>query len=129
MVADAVRPPDIDETPAKGEPPLQYCRRIAAAKAAAMSVAPDEVVLCADTTVALGRRIMGKPADADEAAGFLRLLSGRRHRVMTAVVVRNANKTFARDVTTTVKMKRLTEGERHDKAKLNDVLRDHGAAT
>jgi septum formation protein len=111
VVANEVRPPEIDETPVKGETPLHYCRRIAAEKAAAMAVAAGEVVLCADTTVALGRRIMGKPADADEAAAFLRMLSGRRHTVITSVVVRAAEKTFARDVVTTVKMKRLSEDD------------------
>jgi septum formation protein len=111
VTADDVRPPEIDETPLKGELPLHYCRRIAAEKAAAMQVAADEVVLCADTTVALGRRIMGKPADAGEAAEFLHALSGRRHRVITSVVVRNATQSFARDVITNVKMKRLTDVE------------------
>jgi septum formation protein len=111
VVADAVRPPDIDETPAKGETPLHYCRRIAREKAEAMAVGPGEVALCADTTVALGRRIMGKPADAGEAAEFLRALSGRRHRVITSVVVRNAAQSFARDVVTSVKMKRLSDAE------------------
>ncbi|UWQ13576.1 Maf family protein [Aliiroseovarius sp. M344] len=111
LVADAVRPPDVDETPRKGEAPLEYCRRIAGAKAAAMDVAADEVVLCADTTVALGRRIMGKPEDAAQAAEFLLALSGRRHRVITSVVVRNAQQTWARDVVTTVKFKRLSDTE------------------
>lgn len=111
LVADDVRPPDVDETPLKGELPLNYCRRIAGAKAAAMSVAPDEVVLCADTTVALGRRIMGKPKDAGQAAEFLLALSGRRHRVITSVVVRNAQDNWARDVVTHVKMKRLSDQE------------------
>ncbi|MBT2130621.1 Maf family protein [Aliiroseovarius lamellibrachiae] len=109
--ADDVRPPEVDETPQKGELPLNYCRRIAASKAAAMSVADDEVVLCADTTVALGRRIMGKPENADEAAKFLRALSGRRHKVITSVVVRNASGQWAKDVVTTVKMKRLSDQE------------------
>ena len=109
--ADDVRPPDVDETPQKGELPLNYCRRIAASKAAAMSVVDDEVVLCADTTVALGRRIMGKPENADEAAKFLRALSGRRHKVITSVVVRNASGQWAKDVVTTVKMKRLSDQE------------------
>ena len=111
LVADGVRPPDVDETPMKGELPLNYCRRIAAAKAAAMDVAADEVVLCADTTVALGRRILGKPEDAGQAAEFLLALSGRRHRVITSVVVRNAQKTWARDVVTAVKFKRLSDIE------------------
>ncbi len=107
----AVRPPDVDETPAPGEAPLHYCRRIASAKAAAMVLGAGEVALCADTTVALGRRILGKPTDAGEAAAFLHALSGRRHRVITSVVVRNAEKTFARDVVTAVRMKRLSNLE------------------
>ena len=107
----AVRPPDVDEDPRPGELPLAYCRRIAADKAAAMAVGPGEVVLCADTTVALGCRILGKPADAGEAAAFLHALSGRRHRVITSVVVRNEAKSFARDVVTQVKMKRLSDVE------------------
>ncbi len=111
LVPDEVRLPDVDESPLKGEVPLTYCRRIAAAKAATMQVAANEVVLCADTTVALGRRILGKPADAGEAAAFLHALSGRRHRVITAVVVRNATQTWARNVTTQVKMKRLCDLE------------------
>jgi septum formation protein len=111
LTADEVRPPDVDETPLKGELPLNYCRRIAGAKADAMEVAADEVVLCADTTVALGRRIMGKPADAGQAAEFLLALSGRRHRVITSVVVRNTNGRWARDVVTNVKMKRLSDDE------------------
>ncbi|MDE9449907.1 septum formation protein Maf [Aliiroseovarius sp. Z3] len=111
LVADEVRPPDVDETPLKGELPLAYCRRIASAKAEAMDVAAGEVVLCADTAVALGRRIMGKPEDAGQAAEFLLSLSGRRHRVITSVVVRNATQTWARDVVTTVKFKRLSDAE------------------
>lgn len=110
-MADEVRPPDIDETPLKGELPLVYCRRIAAEKAAAMTVGDQEVVLCADTTVALGRRILGKPEDVGQAAEFLHALSGRRHKVITSVVVRTVAKTRARDVVTNVKMKRLSDGE------------------
>lgn len=113
LVADEIRPPEVDESPRKGELPRAYCQRIAAAKAAAMEVAPDEVVLCADTTVALGRRILGKPADTGEAEAFLMALSGRRHRVITALVVRNATQSWAREVTTQVKMKRLSQIELH----------------
>ena len=81
LAPDDVRPPDIDEAPHHGELPQAYCSRIAREKNEAVSATEDEVVLCADTTVAVGRRILGKPTDADEAAGFLRLLSGRRHQV------------------------------------------------
>ena len=85
-----VRAPDVDETPRKGELPRSYCNRITAAKAAALPAAANEVILCADTTVALGRRIMGKPADRDEARVFLQKLSGRRHKVITAVAVKTS---------------------------------------
>jgi septum formation protein len=111
VVPDAVRPPDIDETPAKGETPLHYCRRIAREKAEAMRVSDGEIALCADTTVALGRRILGKPADAGEAAAFLLALAGRRHRVITAVAVRRGERIWEREVTTVVKMKRLSDVE------------------
>ena len=106
-----VRPPDIDETPLKGELPRAYCNRITADKIAAIGAADDEVVLCADTTVALGRRIMGKPADAGEAAAFLVKLSGRRHSVITSVAVKRGAKVWQRDVVTAVKMKRLSDEE------------------
>ncbi|MCM2561468.1 Maf family protein [Lutimaribacter sp. EGI FJ00015] len=111
VVADDIRPPDIDETPHKQEVPRPYCARIAREKAQAVPAAPDELVLCADTTVAMGRRILGKPADAAEAAVFLRALSGRRHRVITAVALRLGARLWERDVVTTVQMKRLSDEE------------------
>lgn len=107
----AVRPPDIDETPAKGELPRPYCVRIAREKALAVEAGEDDLVLCADTTVALGRRIMGKPADAGEAAQFLYALSGRRHRVITAVALRRRARLWQRDVVSNVKFKRLSDTE------------------
>ncbi len=106
-----IRPPDIDETPRQGELPRAYCRRIAAAKADAIELAPDEIVLCADTTVALGRRILGKPDDAAEASRFLHMLSGRRHRVITAVSLRSATGRWDREVVTAVRMKQLSPEE------------------
>ncbi|SPJ31189.1 Maf family protein [Falsiruegeria mediterranea] len=108
---DAVRPPDIDEDPRKAELPRPYCVRIAREKVQAVEAAPEDIVLCADTTVALGRRIMGKPADAGEAAKFLHALSGRRHRVITAVAVRRGDKLWERDVVSQVKLKRLSDVE------------------
>jgi len=108
LVPDDVRPPDIDEAPLRAELPLAYVRRIARAKALALTLTPDEVALCADTTVAVGRRILGKPGDPVQAAAFLALLSGRRHRVVTAVVVRRGDRIWARDVTTQVAFRRLT---------------------
>ncbi|MCE8509202.1 septum formation protein Maf [Ruegeria pomeroyi] len=111
ITPDAVRPPEIDETPAKGELPRAYCTRISREKVAAVEAGPDDIVLCADTTVALGRRILGKPADAGEAAEFLHALSGRRHRVITAVAVRCGGRLWERDVVSQVKVKRLSVPE------------------
>jgi len=111
ITPDAVRPANIDETPRKAELPRPYCARMAAEKAQAVPCAPGEVVLCADTTVALGRRILGKPADATEAAQFLTMLGGRRHTVITAVAVRTADRLWTREVETAVKMKRLSDDE------------------
>lgn len=110
--ADDIRPPEIDEDPTAGELPRPYCVRLAREKARAILSAPDEVVLSADTTVALGRRILGKPADAGEAGQFLDMLSGRRHQVITAVAVRRGDRLWQRDVVTQVRMKRLSAEER-----------------
>ena len=111
VVPDAVRPADIDETPAKGELPRPYTERMAREKAAAVDAGPEDLVLAADTTVAAGRRILGKPADADQARAFLELLSGRRHRVVTAVALRRGERLWQRRVESAVKMKRLSEVE------------------
>ena len=108
---DDVRPPDIDEAPRQGELPRPYCRRMAAEKAAAVPADHEDVVLCADTTVALGRRILGKPGDAAEAEAFLRSMSGRRHKVITAVAVRRGKHAWERDVQSTVRMKSLSDRE------------------
>lgn len=89
----AQRRADIDETPFPGEGPEDYVLRVArdkaqaaAAMVAARRVAPHPV-LAADTTVVLDDAILGKPADAADAARMLGLLSGRAHRVLTAVAV------------------------------------------
>lgn len=111
VVPDAVRAPDIDETPEKTELPRPYCTRMAREKVAAVPCDAGDIVLCADTTVALGRRILGKPADAEEAIAFLRLMSGRRHKVITAVAVKRDDQLWQRDVQSTVRMKALSDGE------------------
>jgi septum formation protein len=111
VVPDAIRAPDINEDPQTGELPRPYCARMAREKVMAVNAGADDVVLCADTTVALGRRILGKPADAGEAAQFLLALSGRRHRVITAVAVRKNDRVWERDVVSTVRMKHLSDAE------------------
>lgn len=111
IVPDAIQPPDIDEAPQRGERPRPYAVRLAAEKAQAVAAGEDDIVLCADTTVALGRRILGKPADAAEAADFLVKLGGRRHQVITAVAVRRGDRIWVRDSVSAVRMKRLSDAE------------------
>jgi septum formation protein len=111
LTPDAVRPPDIDETPLGVELPRHYCERITAAKLDAVEAGPEDVVLCADTTVAVGRRILGKAADASEAADFLSLLSGRRHKVVTCVSVRRGAAAWHRTSVSSVRLKRLSGAE------------------
>jgi len=84
-----VRPADIDETPLPGEAPEPYVLRLAGSKAlAALSYAQeDQTVLAADTIVADGDTLLGKPASAEEATGMLRQLRGRSHRVCTAIAL------------------------------------------
>ncbi|HEU0220934.1 MAG TPA: Maf family protein [Paracoccaceae bacterium] len=112
IVPDRILPAEIDETPLKGELPRAHAERIARSKAAALAAeaGPEALVLCADTVVAMGRRILGKPADAAEAGSFLGCLSGRRHRVITAVALLGA-RLSTRTVETAVKLKRLSEAE------------------
>ncbi len=111
VIPDAILPPDIDEDPRKSELPRPYCVRLAREKALAVQAERDDIVLTADTTVALGRRIMGKPRDAGEAAEFLLALGGRRHQVITAVAVRRGDRLWERESVSAVKMKRLSDVE------------------
>ncbi len=111
LVPDAILPPDINEDPMKGELPRPYCLRLAREKALAVVADADDVVLTADTTVALGRRILGKPSDAGEAAAFLTALAGRRHQVITAIAVRRGDRLLTRESVSVVMMKRLSDAE------------------
>src|SRR5438128_1302842 len=114
---DALRPADLDETPKRGELPRACANRLARAKAeAALTLVRinDELkgayILSADTVVAVGRRILPKADLLDEAAQCLRLLSGRNHRVHTAVCLVTPNEAFRqRLVETRVRFKRLSE--------------------
>ncbi|NOX42039.1 MAG: septum formation inhibitor Maf [Alphaproteobacteria bacterium] len=111
VAPDEIRAPDIDETPYKQELPRPYCVRMALQKVKAVTADVSELVLCADTTVAVGRRILGKPEDAAEAVSMLLLLSGRRHKVITAVALKLGARIWQRDVVTTVHMKNLSDAE------------------
>ena len=109
----SVQPARVDETPLKNEVPLAYVKRIAMAKAKAVSEAnPGCVVLAADTPVILGRRILQTPQTEAEAAEMLRLQSGRRVSIPTVVVVADASgKLHHKTVASWVKMKRLTPAD------------------
>ena len=112
VVPGAIRSPDIDESPRKGELARPYAERMASEKALAVPRQEGEVVLAGDTTVALGRRILPQAENEGDVARFLRLLSGRRHRVHSAISVIDANeKQRTRCVTSQVKFKRLSEEE------------------
>ena len=104
-----VRVPDIDESPEPAEAPEAYVRRLAFAKAAAVSAAADELVIAADTTVELGGEILGKPVDEHDAASMLRRLSARTHRVHTGVAVRRGEVEVAEVCTTLVTFVELDE--------------------
>ena len=109
--ASDIRPPDVDETPLLSEKPRDYCNRVTRSKIETLVLADDEIGLCGDTTVAVGRRILGKPDDAAQARQFLSLLSGRKHRVITAVAVRRGDQIWQRDVVSMVKFKPLSDDE------------------
>ena len=104
--------PDIDETPRKREVPRVYALRMAEEKAVAVPRDAGEIVVAGDTTVALGRRILPQAADADMQRGFLNLLSGRRHHVLSAVAVIDGNgRMRSRMCDSIVRFKRLSADE------------------
>jgi septum formation protein len=104
--------PDIDETPRKREVPRVYALRMAEEKAVAVPRDAGEIVVAGDTTVAVGRRILPQAADADMQRGFLNLLSGRRHHVLSAVAVIDGNgRMRSRMCDSIVRFKRLSADE------------------
>jgi nucleoside triphosphate pyrophosphatase len=115
VIPDRIAVPEVDEAPWARELPRSHVLRLAEAKAADVAARPDAAgayVLAADTVVACGRRILGKADDALAAERCLRLLSGRRHRVYTAVaVVAPDGRRTTSVVMTMVRFKRLGERE------------------
>lgn len=113
VVPDAVAAADLDETPARGELPRAHARRLAREKAETVAGRePGALVLAADTVVACGRRILPKAESEAEAARCLALLSGRAHRVYTAVVLVHPDGRQAERVSETrVTFKRLSAAE------------------
>ena len=127
VVPDVIDPPDCDETPLKHELPLPYARRMASEKAVRVATRHSgAITLAADTVVAVGRRILPKAEDEATARLCLSLLSGRRHRVHSAITLIAADgRAHHRISTTILTFKRLsvadidayiTSGEWHGKA-------------
>src|SRR4051794_40878600 len=113
VVPDTVAPADIDESIPKGELPRQHAERLAREKAEAVAREhPDALVLAADTVVAVGRRILPKVEDEVTLRACMKLLSGRRHRVLTGVALAVPAKSVReRLVETMIAMKRLSDEE------------------
>lgn len=87
---------DVDETPPTGMPIAQVAEHLARKKAAAYTgpLAPDQVLITADTTVIVGEHLLNKPADPAEARAMLAMLAGRTHQVVTGVCMRTADRTI-----------------------------------
>lgn len=109
-IAHEVLPADVDESVLPGEAPTAYAERLARAKASKIAVdQPDAVVIGSDTIVVLDGDILGKPADAADAAHTLRRLSGRTHTVHTAVAVGRGHRMNASVESVEVTFRRLTD--------------------
>lgn len=112
VVPAQIIPADADETAKKNEPPHLYAKRVALLKAAHVAPQyPDTIILSADTVVATGARILPKAEDAQTALQCLKLLSGKRHRVYTAVVVQKDDKKLSKTVMTVVQFARLSKAD------------------
>ena len=110
LAPDAVVPADIDETPLKGELPRAYALRMGREKA--LAVPAQGYVLAGDTVVAVGRRILPKTETEAEARACLELMSGRRHQVLTSVVLRAPDGIVRERLSeTVVRFKRFSDEE------------------
>lgn len=113
VTPDKIAPADIDENPFDRELPKAHAERLAFEKAAKVSLEfPGETILAADTVVACGKRILPKAEDEQTARECLKLLSGRRHRVISGIsLVTAGGKQLTKSVTTTVAFKRLSQAD------------------
>ena len=113
IVPDAIVPADIDESVLPNELPRDHALRLAREKAEAVAAThPDDLVLAADTVVAVGRRILPKVEDEATLRACMKLLSGRRHRVLTGVALAATGQALrTRLGETMIAMKRLSDEE------------------
>ena len=113
VVPDSVVPADVDESVLRGELPRDHALRLAREKAEAVAAKnPDALVLAADTVVSVGRRVLPKVEDEATLRACMKLLSGRRHRVMTGVALAAPRQPVrTRLVETMIAMKPLSQDE------------------
>jgi septum formation protein len=122
-----VRAADVDETPHDGEVPRDYVLRVAREKAHAVPADDDEIVLAADTTVVLANEIMGKPADATDAARMLHALAGKRHEVITAICLKRGARVQTDIASTAVWFGPVTDAEIDDYVASGEPMDKAGA--
>ena len=108
IIPEIVEPAEIDETPKKKEKPIEYCKRMAKEKGEFIfNKYPQKTILSADTIVICSNKIFGKAKTEDEARNFLKFFSGRKHRVLTVIYIRNKDKAKLVQTTTKVTFNRL----------------------
>jgi septum formation protein len=122
-----VRPALIPEEYVAGESPVAHSVRLAREKALAVACSGGEIVLAADTVVAVGGEILGKPSDRDHAEWMLRLLSGREHEVVTGICLRTSQRLIADKALTRVRFMKLSEEEIAEYASSGEPLDKAGA--
>ena len=123
-----ISPADIDETRHIGEKALEYVRRLAIEKAQVVQARyPQNMVLAADTTVALDGVVMNKPADLAKAEAMLRALAGRTHQVHTGIAIANGAQLYAHVETTRVSFSEIAEWDLQAYLATGDSLDKAGA--
>lgn len=122
-----VRAVPVDETHRPTEPPVDYVKRVAARKALAVSAAPGELVLGADTTVVVAGEMLAKPVDAADARWMLGLLSGRRHQVVTGICLRRGSKLVNDYAVSAVWFSKMSDAEIEDYADSGEPMDKAGA--
>lgn len=127
-IAFIVRPSDIPEVPLANESPVAFAERMAREKArVVLDSSPGSVVLAADTVVAVGDQILGKPENDEDAARMLRLLSGREHSVTTAVCLAGDDFEDVRSEKTQVEFSEMTEDEVREYVQTREPMDKAGA--
>ena len=122
-----LRPAEISEERMGDENPREHVGRLARLKAEAVAAAPEAAVLGADTVVVIESRILGKPANAEQAAWMLRQLSGREHEVLTGVCLRTGGRCIVEVESTRVRFVPLSEREIADYVASGEPMDKAGA--